>query len=243
MANTDNVQLLSKRLEALHELMTEILLTILGWIADGAAKRLARECGSDNNSVEQDFGSLIPTLGYFGEKLAWLRNPHAEPLPSFEEMYYVASFLDDNPIADCDDFPDTGIRLLDTLLFLANILNAMDSAAQKLKADCLRERFNDDSDYPDEDMKRACTGLLIDVVYILDQYYALKPIMVADAEIDVPGQIKDYLENRMGIQKHETELLRKSLPTDKEIEAAEKARKEDEGQAKRLFASWNAMER
>jgi hypothetical protein len=243
MANTENVQLLSKRLNACHELMAEILLTILSWMADGAAKRLGAERGSEYDPVEQDFGSLMITIGYLGEKLAWLENPHAEPLPSLGEMYEIDPNHENNPMVHCDDFPETGIRLLDTVLFLANVANAMDSAAQKLKADCLRERFNNDSDYPDEDVKRACTGLLIDSIHILDQYYGLKPIMVPGAEIDVPGEIKYYLENRMGIQKHETELLRKSLPTDEEIEAAEKVRKEDEEQAKQFFDSWNAMPR
>lgn len=243
MAKTDNIELLSVRLGALHKLITEMRQTLQDWIRDGSAKRFALAHPEESDGVEQEFGSLIIQFGDLGEKLAWLANPHAAPLPVLEEMYEVDSFLDDNPIVNCDDFPETGTRHLDTAMCLVNVMNGIDSAVQDLKADCGRGRFDNDSDYPDEEMARACTGLLVDSIYILDHHYALRPVMVPDAHIDVPGEMSDYLKNRIRIQEHEIEMLRASIPSDEELAARVIAEQEEEEQAKRFFASWHGMQR
>jgi hypothetical protein len=239
MEKIETYELLSIRLGAIHGLMTEMLEALLRWITDGAAKRFALEHESDQVMFTEmePFYQLSSMVEDFGNTLAWLENPHLEFLPALEEMYCFDCARDDNPAVNGPAIPETGIELLDILLYLVSMITQLQSFTAERMSDAEKGRFEDTSAYSPQDVPILNTELLVRTADIKEQFHHVRKIMFPDSETDLRTEMKDFVENLLKLQKDELTRLLPFVPDESEIESME-SRKLDEERGKEFLASW-----
>ncbi len=210
MEKIETYQLLSIRLGAIHGLLVEMLEVFLGWSTDGSAKRFVSEHKSEQAIFTdmEPFYQLSSLIQDFGDTLAWLENPHWEPLPALEEIYSFEGARDDNPAVNGPAMPETGIEFLDILLYLVSMVTELDSFTTKLMSDSEKGRFKDTSAYNAKDVPILNTELLVKAADIKEQFHAVRKIMFPGSETDLRTEMKDFVENLLKLQRDElTRLL------------------------------------
>jgi len=187
MAKKDIVELLSKRLVELHELMFSFMDVLSGCAENGLLEKSLVRRAAKYDSADGDLRALIRALNHLGEKLAWLDQADTQDGKPRQSINRFDRSEYDDFMAQFSD-PPTGNRLGDTVMELTNTLIQRHWLLFKLAEDCEKGRFNRESDCPSEDITRVLAGLALDQQILFDLFCRIMLVLSLESKSEADDQ-------------------------------------------------------